>query len=37
MLDEVHYQNHEVVVVGWDDEYPRENFRYRIDRDTERG
>ena len=35
MLDEVHYQNHEVVVVGWDDEYPRENFRYRIDRDTE--
>ena len=32
MLDEVHYQNHEVVVVGWDDEYPRENFRYRIDR-----
>lgn len=37
MLDEVHYQNHEVVVVGWDDEYPRENFRYRIDRDTEGG
>lgn len=35
MLDKVHYQNHEVVVVGWDDEYPRENFRYRIDRDTE--
>ena len=24
--------NHEVDIVGWDDDYPRENFRYRIDR-----
>lgn len=31
MLSEKHYQNHEVVVVGWDDDYSRENFRYYID------
>ncbi len=27
--------NHEVVIVGWDDNYPRENFRYKIDRKVE--
>ena len=26
-------QNHEVVVVGWDDDYPKENFRYHISQD----
>ena len=27
MLSDNNYQNHEVVVVGWDDDYPRENGR----------
>ena len=31
MLSDNNYQNHEVVVVGWDDDYPRENFLYNID------
>lgn len=35
MLDENAYQNHEVVVVGWDDDYPKENFRYYIDPKTD--
>ena len=34
MLEDMHYQNHEVVVVGWDDNYPRENFRYYLEPDT---
>lgn len=34
MLKDMHYQNHEVVVVGWDDDYPRENFLYDIDKAT---
>ncbi|MGI6081220.1 MAG: C1 family peptidase [Candidatus Avilachnospira sp.] len=31
MLPDNHSQNHEVVVVGWDDNYDRENFLYDID------
>lgn len=27
--------NHEVVIVGWDDNYSKDNFRYVIDRDVE--
>ena len=34
MLKDMHYQNHEVVVVGWDDDYPREKFLYDIDKAT---